>query len=497
MACPYCQLAGVPPGAVCPRCRRRSAPSDTAAGQTAAGWRPLILALFLAALVGVYTFRDRLAGESAPAPSGPSATDRSQTPLPAPTAVAGGPSVAATPLPPPAYSGPQPRASEGDLPAADDRRLMEIGIRLQAGRSRLPEDLDQALDILDKHPAVSGLPEMVENLAMLRVRDLAQKRQTDEAIRVATEAVRRRPTSAAPRLAVLEVYLQVGRWQEAEAAARQALQLEPASNQAREGLGLALFRLNRDREAAEVLEKAAAQGSQVAAQLLGHIKKENNDEQGMRETEWAHFSVRFDGDVHDGIAREVLSALDHHYADLTLVFQHESRAPIPVILFGRADYQRATDAPAWSGGVYSHLDGRIRIPLRPGQTSVDPGLDRTLMHELTHAFVAEMSAGHAPRDLHEGLAQYMEGLRSESLLDDRQLTALAEGRVGGVQGFYLDALVFVEFLMDERGQGGINDLLGALATEGGVDAAYERVYGRSSERLHADAQRRLDQRHGR
>jgi len=36
-------------------------------------------------------------------------------------------------------------------------------------------------------------------------------------------------------------------------------------------------------------------------------------------------------------------------------------------------------------------------------------LDRTLLHELTHVFVADMTRGLAPRELQEGLAQLVEG----------------------------------------------------------------------------------------
>ena len=38
-------------------------------------------------------------------------------------------------------------------------------------------------------------------------------------------------------------------------------------------------------------------------------------------------------------------------------------------------------------------------------------MDDTLIHELTHAFVHDRTKGVAPREIHEGLAQYMEGKR--------------------------------------------------------------------------------------
>ncbi len=106
-------------------------------------------------------------------------------------------------------------------------------------------------------------------------------------------------------------------------------------------------------------------------------------------------------------------------------------------------------------------------------------MDGTLLHELTHAFIAARSRGIAPREVHEGLAQLMEGKRLESMLNREQRKALADGRIGGVMGFYLGALSFAEFLMAERGQGGINELLQAMGDTGSVDQAFQKVFNRS------------------
>ena len=97
----------------------------------------------------------------------------------------------------------------------------------------------------------------------------------------------------------------------------------------------------------------------------------------------------------------------------------------------------------------------------------------------------------------EGLAQLMEGKRVERLLDERTLAALAEGRLGGVGGFYMASLSFVEFLEGQRGQGGLNDLLKAMAETGNVNGAFEKVYRRDVQSLRRDWQARLRQRYGR
>ena len=57
-------------------------------------------------------------------------------------------------------------------------------------------------------------------------------------------------------------------------------------------------------------------------------------------------------------------------------------------------------------------DGRIRVPVQ-GLTDVTPELSRVLKHELTHSFVQQKTRGHAPTWIQEGLAQWMEGKRSD------------------------------------------------------------------------------------
>jgi hypothetical protein len=127
--------------------------------------------------------------------------------------------------------------------------------------------------------------------------------------------------------------------------------------------------------------------------------------------------------------------------------------------------------------VYDNVDGRIRIPIGGLTASLTPDIDGVLIHEVTHAFIADRSRGLAPREIHEGLAQYMEGKRIASLLDAEQLKGLADGRGRGVYAFYMQALSLVEYLMSVRGQGGMNDLLKVMGQTGDVNEAFRRVYG--------------------
>ena len=75
-------------------------------------------------------------------------------------------------------------------------------------------------------------------------------------------------------------------------------------------------------------------------------------------------------------------------------------------------------------------------------------------------------------------------------------TALATGQISGVYAYYLKALSFVEYLISLRGQGGMNDLLKAMAETGNVDSAFQRVHGSSEADLQKAWRKRLDQKYG-
>jgi hypothetical protein len=197
----------------------------------------------------------------------------------------------------------------------------------------------------------------------------------------------------------------------------------------------------------------------------------------MTEQRLSHFHVRYDGGAHEDVGRGVLRALEKDYATLSRALDHEPANPIPVILFSQQAYFDASGAPAWSGGVFDQMDGRIRIPIGGLTESMTERMDEVLIHELTHAFIHDRTRGIAPREVHEGLAQYMEGKRALNDASPQYLSALADGRVGGVSAFYLAALSYVEHLIALRGMGGMNELLRAMGETGSVDEAFQRVHG--------------------
>ncbi len=424
------------------------------------------------------------------APSGPSSSPRGH---PGPSLLA--PSVPSPP-PVPADAALEPSARQAGTVAADQVTADRLGALLRAGRPVQTVHLRQAEELYERHGAsITGLLETL----LLNAADQERKaRRYEETIALLRRAADVAPGSIQPLKAHVAVLLETGDWRQAEVSARAAVVMAPADPEPVQGLAYALVRQNRSAEAIEALESFLDDHENVPTRaLLQRIQHDVAPEAGLREERIAHFHLRYDGDTHAAVGREVLRVLDRHYATLVRTFDHQPTEPIPVILLSRESYYTETGAPAWSGGRYDSFDGRVRLPIGGLTASLTSEIDSTLLHELTHAFVADVSRGVATREIQEGLAQLLEGKRVEDLLSDAELAALAEGRIRGAGGFYLASLSFTQHLVAQRGQGGINDLLVAMAETGNANAAFERVYGRSLESLRRDWETRLRHQYGR
>jgi tetratricopeptide (TPR) repeat protein len=348
-----------------------------------------------------------------------------------------------------------------------------------------------------RHPQEPTLAALSAAVFVSRAAEERESRHYTEALSLLRRAIALRSAERAPRAALVDTLLGTGDWPAAEAAARELLALAPGDAFAFRSLGLALMRQDRNREAVEALQASLeAEDDPAARATLQRIQKGLRDEEGMSEKHLAHFNVRYDGEAHEDVGREILRALERHYATLVSLLDHQPSATIPVVLFSQEAYYDAAGAPRWSGGAYNHLDGRIRIPIGGLSPSLTADMDHVLIHELTHAFVSDRSRGTCPHDVHEGLAQYMEGRRIASELDRDQLRMLADGRLGGVGGFYLSALALVEYLTAQRGQGGLNDLLKAMGDTGDSNLAFRQVYGKDYLATARAARQRLKQQYG-
>jgi tetratricopeptide (TPR) repeat protein len=484
VACPRC-------GVIFAKIRARSAPPPATIyapaedPPSAFSWGN-VLALVVVVVCGVVGWR----GLRAPAPSSPAAAEaESRAPrLPPDAGMPPPPTLASVPAPAPESI----RVETAGMGEEDRQKATALALRMPAVGVA---DVSTAEQLYSRYP--TEMRKLLESTLIFAAEGEQRRRRFADATALLQRAMAIQTEAAWPCLALMANLWETGDWAGAEAAARAALARQPRNVDAWYGLGYSLMRQDRNRDSAEALRSALEIGPHPAARvLLDRVSKGIADERGMTEQQLAHFHVRYDGEAHDDVGREILRALERHYVTLVSALDHQPQATIAVVLFSRESYYDASGAPAWSGGVYDNLDGRIRVPIQGLTRSLTPDMDRTLLHELTHAFVADRTRGAAPRDVHEGLAQYMEGERVTTQLTPAQLTLLADGRAGGVRGFYLYALSFVEYLVARRGMGGMNDLLRAMGETGSVDEAFRRVHGQDYRATKQGWFQRLHQQHG-
>jgi len=382
-----------------------------------------------------------------------------------------------------------------EVPEADAAAVKQLVARLRSAVDLGPDVLRLAEGLFSRYPQ--------KTQHLLQAVLLRTAQQERRALRYAAAAALLEralvvtPGSPLALRGLMALRSDQGDWTATERAARAVLSDAAGDAQATLMLAYALVRQDRTREAIELLTRYLdGHQDSAAAALLTRIQRDQAAEAGLGQQSLSHFHVRYDGATHEDVGREVLRVLERHYATLTQTLSHQPAEPIPVILLSEQSYYDSTGAPAWAGGHFDAFDGRVRIPIGGLTTSLDPALDETVLHELTHAFVADCSAGLAPRELQEGLAQFVAGHHGAARLDEGELHALATGRVGGVDGFYLASLAFVEDLEAQRGQGGINELLAAMSHTRSVDAAFREVYGKDMRSLQSEAMARLRQRYG-
>lgn len=175
--------------------------------------------------------------------------------------------------------------------------------------------------------------------------------------------------------------------------------------------GWAYYGLNRlDQAVAEWKHALALRPDAEIEAALKKALRDKEEEAQYKENESRHFTLRYSGSSEPAMARDVLRTLEHHFDAIEAELSYSPSDSIGVILYTQQAFADITQAPAWVGALN---DGRIRVPVQ-GLSSVTPELSRVLRHELTHSFVQQKTRGRTPTWIQEGLAQWMEGKRSDA-----------------------------------------------------------------------------------
>jgi len=175
--------------------------------------------------------------------------------------------------------------------------------------------------------------------------------------------------------------------------------------------GWAYSGMNRLSEAAGEWQRAQKiEPSAEISTALERIEGDQTAETDFREGQTHHFSVHYQGSATPQLAAEILGALEEDFRTLQSQFHFAPADSISVVLYTQETFRDITRAPGWASALN---DGRIRVPIQ-GLNSVTDELSRVLMHELTHSFIEQKTLRRCPTWLQEGLAQYMEGRRSDN-----------------------------------------------------------------------------------
>lgn len=277
---------------------------------------------------------------------------------------------------------------------------------------------------------------------------------------------------------------------------QRAREVAPNSLWVAELSGWAYYGLDRTDEAIAQWQTAQRiHPTPEVAALLEKAQRDRETESEFREGETHHFILRYQGNATPQLATDVLRTLEEHFRNLQSELRFTPGEPIAVVLYTQQTFRDVTRAPSWAGAAN---DGRIRVPVQ-GLTSVSDQLSHVLMHELTHSFIRQKSQGRCPQWLDEGLAQWMEGKRSESTAQPL-IAAYEQGMhlplkqlegswavFSGQRASYAYAwsLASVESIIANSGMWGIERLLGDLAAGSTVESAL----GTSLQTNYADLER--------
>lgn len=250
--------------------------------------------------------------------------------------------------------------------------------------------------------------------------------------------------------------------------------------------GWAYYGLNKPDQAVAEWKKSLALKPDADTQAaLDKALRDKTEEESYKENESAHFQLKYNGAEQPALARDVLRVLEMHFERIASELNYTPPEPIGVVLYTQEGFTDITRAPGWVGALN---DGRIRVPVQ-GLTSVDAELSRVLKHELTHSFIQQKTRGLAPTWIQEGVAQWMEGKRSDEnaavlvqIYDAGQAAPLGrlEGSWMGLPAdvaryAYAWSLANIEYIVETQGMGDAERILDRLATGMPTEDALKEV----------------------
>jgi tetratricopeptide (TPR) repeat protein len=370
------------------------------------------------------------------------------------------------------------------LPVTPASRLTELtdeAIRLYAA-GQFPRACERFGRASEDDPANPGRREDVARCFESWGWDTLRQGRPDEAMLLFQQGLRQRPESPALMRGLGLAAVHAGRADEAlgplEAAARVDTDAEVHVLLAhlydrRDDAGHALEHLRA--VLATVPEHAAAR------RLLEKIERESQAEAGFHREVTPHFVVKWrgaDAETRRALMAGLGAARDQVIAQIGAAPQEQ----VTVVLYDATQFQAVARVHPWVTGLF---DGKIRLPAG-GALPPRRELERILVHEYAHATIHDLARGRAPRWLHEGLAQALEGAAPDPMLrvPGRPTLAgleelLGDADPGRARAGYDIALWVVQDLLDRGGMPAMRRLMLRLGGGESIATAVPQVYGLS------------------
>lgn len=144
--------------------------------------------------------------------------------------------------------------------------------------------------------------------------------------------------------------------------------------------------------------------SKSLKEKIEKLAKETKIDKKLSTYKEQHFIIKYNNEEKRYEGFELREMLRKTYRQISKDFGFYFNHQIVVLLLDEVDFKKMTNMPHWVAGVY---DGKVRMPLNRFDFN-DKELKAITTHEVTHAFVAAMSAMRAPAWINEGLAEYEE-----------------------------------------------------------------------------------------
>jgi tetratricopeptide (TPR) repeat protein len=270
------------------------------------------------------------------------------------------------------------------------------------------------------------------------------------------------------------------RYEEAEKHYQKAIELRQMLAEPRTSLGMLYMRLGKEKEAAEILDKAfqadpSNKRVSNTRMVLRHLEK-------YQTLTTDHYTLRYDAKNDAALARYMADYLEGIYADLSRKFNYRPEGRILVEMFNNHQM--------FSGRVVALPDlhtigactGRMMALVSPNGKGIAKPFNwgRVLRHEMVHIFNLDQTHFLVPHWLTEGLAVTNEGYARPQTWNQLLLERVPKGDLYNLDtidmGFirpkhmpedwhmaYCQAQLYVEYMTQKFGEQTVGELLAAYA----------------------------------